>query len=265
MTTLDTTAAIGDRFGVTEYSVIHSRKRVFTALMSVMGQIIKWPDEDEYEDIAQAFEDHGFPDTIGALDGSHIRIKAPKEEPQDYVNRKKFHSIVLQAICREDMRFTNIFTGYPGSVHDARVFRNSPIFRDGPRLCGDYHVIADKGYPVKNWCMVAFRDNGQLTPDERRFNSKLSASRQVIERAFGVLKGRMKRLQFVDVQSLETLNELIVIACIMHNICIMNNDHLPDYYDEPHPDADIRDNLAYVAVGNDNEGIAKRDRIMGNL
>ena len=29
-----------------------------------------------------------------------------------------------------DMQFTDAFCGYRGSVHDARVFRNSPFFQD---------------------------------------------------------------------------------------------------------------------------------------
>lgn len=38
----------------------------------------------------------GFPKTIGAIDGTHIRINAPKKNPTDYINRKGYHSIQLQ-------------------------------------------------------------------------------------------------------------------------------------------------------------------------
>lgn len=38
----------------------------------------------------------GFPKTIGAIDGTHIKIDAPEENAADYVNRKGFHSIQLQ-------------------------------------------------------------------------------------------------------------------------------------------------------------------------
>ena len=36
--------------------------------------------------------------------------------------------IVLQAVCDHEMNFTDIFVGWPGSVHDNRVFKNSDIF-----------------------------------------------------------------------------------------------------------------------------------------
>jgi len=41
-------------------------------------------------------EASGFPNTIGVIDGTHIRIEAPKKNPIDYINRKGYHSIQLQ-------------------------------------------------------------------------------------------------------------------------------------------------------------------------
>ena len=39
----------------------------------------------------------GFPRIIGVIDGtSHIRIKAPSQQSDAYVNRKNFHSLVAQ-------------------------------------------------------------------------------------------------------------------------------------------------------------------------
>lgn len=39
---------------------------------------------------------HTFPKVIGATDGTHIKIDAPKSNPDCYVNRKGYHSIQLQ-------------------------------------------------------------------------------------------------------------------------------------------------------------------------
>lgn len=46
----------------------------------------------------------------------------------DYCNRKKSYSIILQAVVTSDMRFTNIYCGEPGSLHDARVLRRSSLY-----------------------------------------------------------------------------------------------------------------------------------------
>ena len=37
-----------------------------------------------------------FPGVVGAVDGTLIRIRAPVEEAQAYVCRKKFHALQLQ-------------------------------------------------------------------------------------------------------------------------------------------------------------------------
>ena len=79
---------------------------------------------------------------VGAIDGSHIPISQPVKDQECYVNRKGFHSIVLQAVCDASMAFVDVFAGFPGSVHDARVFRNSPLFAALPRLCA-----GDSAYP----------------------------------------------------------------------------------------------------------------------
>jgi len=64
---------------------------------------------------------------IETIDGSHIQIRPPAESPENYVNRKGFHYVILQAVCDHEMFLTDIYVGWPGSVHDASVFRRSPL------------------------------------------------------------------------------------------------------------------------------------------
>ncbi len=35
----------------------------------------------------------GFPGVVGVIDGTHVRIIAPSEDEDAYVNRKRYHSI----------------------------------------------------------------------------------------------------------------------------------------------------------------------------
>jgi hypothetical protein len=76
-----------------------------------------------------------FLQNSGLIDGSHVRIDKPGEDPESYINRKKYFSVQLQAVVNEKGKFIDVFIGYPGSVHDARVFRNSPIYAELPNLC----------------------------------------------------------------------------------------------------------------------------------
>nr|CAI5844141.1 unnamed protein product [Callosobruchus analis] len=45
---------------------------------------------------AQSHYFHYQEGVIGVVDGSHIRIDKPNNDPESYFNRKKFHSIQVQ-------------------------------------------------------------------------------------------------------------------------------------------------------------------------
>jgi len=55
--------------------------------------------------------------------GTFIPIKAPKQDAEVYVTRKCNY-----AITNAELKFTDVFVGYPGSVNDTYIFRNSDIF-----------------------------------------------------------------------------------------------------------------------------------------
>lgn len=97
-----------------------------------MSEYVKWPNPETYETISRLFElrSHGFPNVIGAIDGCHIPCKQLINNAIDYYNWKDFHSIILQGVCDNKARFIDIYVGMPGRMHDARVFRNSPLYRD---------------------------------------------------------------------------------------------------------------------------------------
>ncbi|XP_068673175.1 putative nuclease HARBI1 [Montipora foliosa] len=141
-----------------------------------------------------------FPGVVGAVDGTFIRVRAPMEEPQAYVCRKKFHALQLQVVCDDNMMLRDTFTGWPGSVHDSRVRRNSSQFRTSQHKFGeDTHLLGDGGYPLLTWLITPFRDNGHVTRDQRKFNKVLSSLRQVVERAIGLLKGRWRKLSLPEI------------------------------------------------------------------
>ena len=93
---------------------------------------IKIPTGPQAMGIVRGFEERwDFPQCFGAIDGSHIPIIAPTHSPTDYYNRKGFHSIVLQALVDHQYRFFNVYVGWPGSVHDARILSNSEVYQKG--------------------------------------------------------------------------------------------------------------------------------------
>ncbi|CAG2216799.1 unnamed protein product [Mytilus edulis] len=148
---------------------------------------------------AQAFaQRNGFQDIVGAVDGPHIKLNKPQIHAQRLFNRKHFYSLQLQAVCLHNMIFSHIFTGYPGSVHDACIVRQSDLWNDGLQLCNrNYNFLGDKAYSLRRWLLTPFRNNGHLTPQEK--NSTLITHQiVVIERAFALLKGRFSLQQFIN-------------------------------------------------------------------
>lgn len=53
---------------------------------------------------------------------------------------------------------------------------------------------------------------------------KLSKCRSSIERAFGLLVGRFRRLKHLDMSRQDLMVQQIMAACVLHNICILYAD-----------------------------------------
>ncbi|XP_067056494.1 putative nuclease HARBI1 [Acropora muricata] len=230
---------VSEKYDLTESSTHRCFHRICTAIKNhLTPTIIFWSRVEDMAEQEAAFEEHrGFPGVLGAIDGCHIPISAPRFCSENYVNRKGWHSVNLQAVCNHDLKFINCYAGWPGSVHDARVLRNSPLFRDAtadPNLLfpGNRHILGDSAYPLADWLLTPYGDNGHLTQAERNYNFVHSSTRMVIERAFGLLRARFRRLHFLEMDSLNDIVKVIIVACTLHNVCLMRGDHFFEEYDD---------------------------------
>lgn len=62
---------------------------------------MKWPSRQSSQDIINDLKNiKGFPDVIGALDETHIRITPPSLFPEQYINTKVFSSIKLELVYK---------------------------------------------------------------------------------------------------------------------------------------------------------------------
>lgn len=170
---------------------------VSEALKAIRPLFISWPDRNEQTTISNHFfRKIGFPGVVGCIDGSHIPILGPSDHRAAYINRKGFPSIQLQAVCDDNLRFLDVFAGWPGSVHDARVFRNSPlcqILQNG-NVHEENHILGDSAYALAPFMMVPFRDNGHLTEEEVNFNRRHSSPRVVIRESIWSFENKIQEV-----------------------------------------------------------------------
>ena len=225
---------IGHLFGVSKTAVCLIVKEVCSAIVEVLlPRYIKVPTGDSLKEVIRGFKHKwGFPQCAGAVDGTHISIMSPRDFPADYFNRKGWHSIIMQGMVDHLYRFTDIYIGWPGRVHDARVFGNSTLYQKGVNgtLFPEWTktiaqeeiplvVLGDPAYPLLPWVMKPYIDNGHLSRDQRRFNYRLSRARVVVEDAYGRLKGRWRCLSKRNDTEISDLPELIAACCVLHNLC----------------------------------------------
>ena len=123
---------IGNLFRVSRSFVCQCIREVCNAIARMFPKVISFPSGDDLLNVVPGSETTwGFPMCAGEIDGTHIPILAPTENHSEYVHRKGFHSILMQAVVDCSYLFRDIVIGWPGSVHHARVLSNSTIFEKG--------------------------------------------------------------------------------------------------------------------------------------
>ncbi|KAH7934794.1 hypothetical protein HPB52_000491 [Rhipicephalus sanguineus] len=217
---------IADKFGVSKSTVHAAIRRVLDFLLSISEREIRWPDREEAARNKRAFR---ALDVVGAIDGCHVRITRPAECEEDYYNRKKFHSIILQGVTDADMIFMDVFVGFPGRVHDARVLRVSFLFEEAASKFKGGYLLGDAAYPLLPWLLPPYRHvTSTWQPWMSTFNRVHCKQRVVVEIAFGLLKGRFRRLEKIDVNSIPQAVEIVMATCVLHNLARRHADILDD-------------------------------------
>ncbi|CAI5670200.1 unnamed protein product [Oreochromis niloticus] len=237
----------------TVHRIVH---RVTEEVVAIRHQVIHLPRTPEDLDVlsngfAGLARHRAFFKAAGAIDGCHVRIKPPGgPDGQCYRNRKLFPSILLQAVCDHQGCFIDTYVGWPGSVHDSRVLRNSPLYRQAIYPPPGHFILADGGYPCLQHPLPL------ITPYKRpvqgvgaqRFNSHHSRARSIIERAFGMMKTRFRAIFLQALEVHHTFVPHVITACaVLHNICLGSGDTM-DPEDAPEDDVQDEGEMGLEAV-----------------
>lgn len=230
--------SIAPAMNVGKSTVIEAVQDVVEALYEMRNEFIKFPETMvETASTIRSFEHlSALPNIAGAIDGTHIRISAPKESAVDYFSRYQQHDFIIQAVVDGSTLFTDFSAGFPGSMHDARVLRNTTLFRraeqreilTGPLVdigCNQIgpYLVGDSAYPLCPWLLKPFPE-ATRNPREIAFNKELSSARVKVECAFGVLKSRWRILQKRLDSDIQFATKIAISCAVLHNFCIKAGD-----------------------------------------
>lgn len=206
---------------------------LLSAFCKMVPFFVSWPIICEKTASSAAFNIKcGIQGIIRAIDGHHIKKQTPLTRGGDYLNRKNYYSVVLQAIVDETGRFRDIFVGAPSKVHDARIMRKSTFFENWNEKMWRFMLLGDSAYIVQAYpfIMTPKRDNGALTLQDQLNNSNISSGRVVVEQAFSRLKCKWRRVRDLQNTRLDVVVMLIMCAYVLHNMCTG-----PGWICEEHP------------------------------
>ncbi|WAR28600.1 LOW QUALITY PROTEIN: HARB1-like protein [Mya arenaria] len=180
-----------DIHGVSQPTV----SRVLGEMLNVLSdprlvrQFISFPtDAADLRRNATIFEGiANFPKVMGLIDGTHIRIRAPSEDEYMYET--------VQVVVDGEDKIIDIVARWPGSVHDARILRESGLSQ--------------------------LLDNG---------SHKTTRSR--VEKAIGQLKRRFGVLHTEITLSPEKACKVVIACAVLHNLCIARGIPFADNQDD---------------------------------
>ena len=209
----DDIVSICSWFEVSESTIILYVNRIIKVIRNKKSEFIQWPRNNNRIAVHTEFQAiGGFQNVIGTIDGTHFILnETPAQDPTAFFTRKKRYAIQCQGIVDFKGIFINYVIGWPGSVHDARVYSNSDFFLNRTEYIeGENYILGDSAYPIS-----PFKNPSNHW--QRQFNFIHSKHRVVVEHAFGKLKARFKALKEVSVKNIKIVIKLANCAILLHN------------------------------------------------
>ena len=213
----------------TAFKIVHQCIDIMK--VSIVPAAIKFPHGPELQRVIASFRGkHRLPLCAGALDGTFIIMKKPALWGDTYWCYKNRIAILMLGVCDDKGLFTHVDVGRAGSVGDAFAFNHSRLKDrlDADTWLHEYeedidgilvkpYLIADSAFPLspkvmKNYDRLAHQH-------QRVFNRALTSSRQIIENAFGSLKGRWHVLTDNFIRDPAFIRDIALVCTALNNVC----------------------------------------------
>jgi hypothetical protein len=195
---------------------------------------IQFPtNESHLEAISEGFSEycHGrMKGCVMAMDGWVCKTKKPPpriKNPRSYRNRKNCWGMVAFAGCDHECKFIMFSAQNSGSTNDIIAWKMTSVYNYIVKenivgLPHRFFFACDEAVPADEWVLTPYGGRG-LGAWKDSFNYHLSAMRQTIERAFGLLVARWG-IFWRPLQCSFNKWTLVMNVCAkLHNVCIESN------------------------------------------
>jgi len=169
-------------------------------------------------DVKTGFRNNfNVPNCIGLIDCTHIRVLRPPaaDYPVAFLNRKKYHSLNVQVVVDSWGMVTNLIAMWPGSVHDSRIFKNTPLYAELLAGTRTGYLIADSGYGIAPFCITPY--DTPTTTSEKNFNVVHKHTRSLVERSIGQAKRRFHCLGSTVRLATDRVPNVVAACFRLHN------------------------------------------------
>ncbi|XP_047080861.1 putative disease resistance protein RGA4 [Lolium rigidum] len=220
---------LGSSFGVHESTMKLVTDQFIAAMCKEAIRHIYWP-YSKMDKIKGRFgKIHNMHNCCGVICTTDIPFRSN-------CDHEKNESILMRVIVDPDMRFTEIWLEWEGSMNWSSKCQGYDIFEDcekgivlnGSKLkvaldgsaVGEY-IIGDASYPLLPWLLTPYQEEG-LSDSKSEFNRRHSAATTCLTKVLVRFQDTWKFLQGETLcpVNAETLAVSIYACCLLHNIII---------------------------------------------
>ncbi|KAG6500231.1 hypothetical protein ZIOFF_040074 [Zingiber officinale] len=98
-----------------------------------------------------------YQDYVGAIDGTHIRVKVSPFDAPKFRSRKDFPTQNVLAACTFDLKFTYVLARWEGTTSDTRIIKNVLTRKDCLKIPKGKYYLVDAGFMLKSSLITPYR------------------------------------------------------------------------------------------------------------
>lgn len=207
----------GELEHVSQPTVSRLVKNISDLIARKKGTFISYPIGKIAESEVTSFNEKlGFPDAVGVIDCTHIKIQSPGGITSTmFKNKEGYSCLNVQATCNSNMQFTNIVARWGGSIPDSVIFAKSTLRENYENGTFQGSLLGDSNYGCCEYLMTPIPAPSNLS--EERYNNALQSARIFIRKTFMLWKKVFPCLSSGFRIHVSTTMAVIVATAVLYN------------------------------------------------